>query len=153
MFFVITGAIWMGGSGSCIVFGLYWKRGTTAAAFTTMIWSSTLAAAGFISQQLWGKHIYPWLAANDLTMKLDEILRTLSGPFEPYIVWRVKPDTFPLNSKEMYFLIITSSILLYVITSLLTCRKPFNMDRLLHRGIYNTEGLKAVEKLSCIGIV
>jgi len=31
-------------------------------------------------------------------------------------------------------------ITMYVITSLLTCRKSFNMNRLLHRGSYSVEG-------------
>ena len=38
-----------------------------------------------------------------------------------------------------------TSISLYVGVSLLTCRKDFNMDRMLHRGIYSESG-KVVEK-------
>jgi SSS family solute:Na+ symporter len=37
LFFAITGAIFAGGSGAVIIGGLYWKRGTTAAAWTAMI--------------------------------------------------------------------------------------------------------------------
>ncbi len=52
MFFAITGAIYAGGSGSVIIGGLYWKRGTTAAAWAAMITGSTIAVGGIILQQL-----------------------------------------------------------------------------------------------------
>ena len=54
---------------------------------------------------------------------------------------------FPINSAEISFLAIVTTVLLYVVISLLTCREPFNMDRMLHRGIYSDSG-KVVEKSS-----
>lgn len=50
MFFAVTGAIYLGGAGSVIIGGLYWKRGTTAAAWASMIVGSTLAVGGLILQ-------------------------------------------------------------------------------------------------------
>ncbi len=52
MFFAITGAIYLGGSGSVIIGGLYWQRGTTAGAWAAMIVGSSLAVAGIIVRQL-----------------------------------------------------------------------------------------------------
>lgn len=52
MFFAITGAIYAGGSGSVIIGGLYWKRGTTAAAWTAMITGSSIAVGGIVLQQV-----------------------------------------------------------------------------------------------------
>ncbi len=46
MYQQITGAIYMGGAGSIIIGGLYWKRGTTMAAWLAMITGSALAIAG-----------------------------------------------------------------------------------------------------------
>ena len=57
MFMQIAGAIWVGGAGPVIVFGLYWKRGTTAGAFSALIAGSSLAFGGII----WNA-IYPWPA-------------------------------------------------------------------------------------------
>jgi SSS family solute:Na+ symporter len=52
MYFAVTGAIYLGGAGSVIIGGLYWKRGTTSAAWTAMITGSTLAVAGLVAQQV-----------------------------------------------------------------------------------------------------
>jgi len=53
LFFAITGAIFFGGSGAVLIGGLYWRRGTTPAAWTAMIAGSTVALGGIIAQQVW----------------------------------------------------------------------------------------------------
>jgi len=52
LFFAITGAIFAGGSGAVIIGGLYWKRGTTAAAWAAMSTGSGIAVAGIIIHQI-----------------------------------------------------------------------------------------------------
>ncbi|MCL7964845.1 MAG: sodium:solute symporter [marine benthic group bacterium] len=52
LFFAITGAIFAGGSGAVLIGGLYWKRGTTAAAWSAMITGSTIAVGGIVVHQL-----------------------------------------------------------------------------------------------------
>lgn len=52
LFMAITGSIFVGGSGAVIIGGLYWKRGTTAAAWTAMITGSVIAVGGIVVQQL-----------------------------------------------------------------------------------------------------
>lgn len=52
LFLHITGAIFMGGAGSVIIGGLYWKNGTTAAAWSSMIVGSALAVSGLIIHQI-----------------------------------------------------------------------------------------------------
>jgi len=48
LFFAITGAIFAGGSGSVLIGGLYWKRGTTTAAWGAMIVGSSIAVGGIV---------------------------------------------------------------------------------------------------------
>ena len=55
MFFMITSAIYLGGAGSVIVGGLYWKRGTAAGAWTAMIVGCLLAVSTITAQQVWPK--------------------------------------------------------------------------------------------------
>ena len=52
LFFAITGAIFAGGSGAVIIGGLYWKRGTTAAAYTAMILGATISVGGIVLLQV-----------------------------------------------------------------------------------------------------
>jgi solute:Na+ symporter, SSS family len=52
LFFAVTGAIFAGGSGAVIVGGLYWKRGTTAAAWSSMLTGSITAVGGIVIRQL-----------------------------------------------------------------------------------------------------
>ncbi|MBA4312002.1 MAG: sodium:solute symporter [Chlorobiaceae bacterium] len=52
LFMAITGSIFVGGSGAVIIGGLYWKRGTTTAAWSAMITGSSVAVGGIIIQQI-----------------------------------------------------------------------------------------------------
>ena len=52
LFFAITGAIFAGGSGAVIIGGLYWERGTTAAAYTAMVLGAVISVGGIILLQL-----------------------------------------------------------------------------------------------------
>jgi len=52
-FFAITGTVWMGGAGACIIGGLYWRKGTTAAAYTALILGAVVGAGGLVVD-----HIY-----------------------------------------------------------------------------------------------
>ncbi len=144
MFFAITGAIWAGAS-IVITLGLYWRRGTTAGAFVAMIVGALLACGTIVVQYYWPRSIYPWIDANGWVPAWDHALRMLSSPFEPYISWRMDAHKFPINSAEVAFIDTLITIILYVGVSLLTCREPFNMERMLHRGIYSESG-KAVVK-------
>ena len=146
MFFAITGAIWMGGAGTCIVGGLYWKRGTAAGAWVALITGSTIAVSGILGQQYWVESIYPWLVETGGLETVKSVVEGVSAPLEPYILWRVTPESFPINSMEIYGINIIMTVSLYVIVSLLTCRQPFNMDRMLHRGAYQREGVRIEKK-------
>ncbi|OQA74624.1 MAG: Sodium:solute symporter family protein [Lentisphaerae bacterium ADurb.Bin242] len=145
MFFAITGAIWAG-AGVVITLGLYWKRGTTAGAFAALISGALIAVAGIILQQIWVSHVYPFIEYMGWTSAFDGFLRTVSGPFHPYIVWEMSPHKFPINSAEVAFIANLVTVVLYVAISLYTCKEPFNMDRLLHRGIYSDNPDKNLKK-------
>ena len=53
LFFQVTGAIFMGGGGAVIAFGLYWKRGTTTAAWSAIITGALVSLAGIILHQIY----------------------------------------------------------------------------------------------------
>jgi len=139
MFFQITGAIWLGGGGTVIVFGLYSRFGNTAGAYASLFTGVIMAVGGFIIQQTWPGYIYPWLASNGWVDTIGSVLETLSKPFQPYVVWTMNKEKFPINSREIMFLAIVFSILSYIFWSLVTYRKGYNLDRLLHRGKYADE--------------
>lgn len=57
MFQALTGIIFLGGGGTVIVFGLYWKRGTTGAAYTALTIGLMIFIIGFGLQKYWpGAH-------------------------------------------------------------------------------------------------
>jgi SSS family solute:Na+ symporter len=53
LFFAVTGAIFVGGAGSVIIGGLYWKKGTKSAAWSALISGSTIAIVGTILTTLY----------------------------------------------------------------------------------------------------
>ena len=145
MFFAITGAIWSG-AGVVITLGLYWKRGTGYGAFAALFSAAFLALLGITCQQTWAQYIYPWLEAHNMVESVGQTFYNLSRPFHPWVVWEMTPNKFPVNSVEIGFIGQVVAIISYVGVSLLTCRTPFNMDRMLHRGAYSDGHDKLVEK-------
>ena len=57
-------------------------------------------------------------------------------------------DGFPLNGVQISFFGSVSACLVYAVTSLLTCREDFNMERMLHRGAYALDAEKKFETKS-----
>jgi len=119
MFFSITGAIYLGGAGSVIVGGLYWKRGTTSGAWAAMITGAILGGGGLVLQQVW-----PSIAVRGLRY----------WPESQFLI--DNQEKFFINGQWMWFYAFVSAIAAYIVVSLLTGKEPFNMDRMLHRGAY-----------------
>ncbi|MGF0039109.1 hypothetical protein ACQRE0_22415, partial [Victivallis vadensis] len=84
--------------------------------------------------------IYPFLDqhAPELLASFGNTLEAV-GRAVPILNWKMSPTSFPISGQELFFFVSVLSILLYVAVSLLTCRKPFDFDRMLHRGKYNLE--------------
>lgn len=142
MFISITTSIWLGGAGPIMVGGLYTRFGTTTGAFSALACGSSVSVGGILFQRNWADYIYPFIEEMGWVESWDLFFRTVSGPFNPLIVWEMDAAKFPVNSVEIYFIAMIMGILGYVIGSLLTYKKPFNLDRMLHRGIYDLEGIK-----------
>lgn len=114
MWWAITGAIYNAGAGAVIIGGLYWKKGTAAGAWTSMVLGSTLAVTAILLDYNWTT-LAPWCQAH-LGLKL------------PVRMW--------LNPQWQAFFVMCIAASSYVIVSWLTCKGDFDMDWLLKRGKY-----------------
>lgn len=140
MFFALTGAVYLGGAGAVILGGLYWSRGTAPGAWAAMILGSSLAVAGFVCTQFWAGSIHPWLLAyTPGALGAGSAWIERLGDALPFVQWRVTPERFPLSGQEVYLLTMVLASTAYIAVSLATCREPFNLDRMLHRGAYRRE--------------
>ncbi len=73
MWFKITTAIFVGGAGSVIIGGLYWKKGTAAGAWTAMLSGSLLATSGILVRQ-----VYPDFPLNPVQISFGSALISIS---------------------------------------------------------------------------
>ena len=135
MFSTIMCALWLGGSGPIMIFGLYSRFGNLTGAWCAMIFGSGTSLLGLIFQRNWALHIYPLIEKWGYVEKVDSLLRAASAPFEPWIHWEMSAEKFPINSFEIFFISMILSIGSYILGSYLTY-KPYNLDALLHRGAY-----------------
>ncbi len=142
LFVTLMTSMWLGGCGPVMIFGLYSRRGTTAGAFTSLITGMVLSTSFILIKRNWADSVYPWLKDTDMVEPIGNFLKMVSDPFNPYIVWNMNAVKFPINSYEIFFIIMLITLALYWIVSLLTLKKPFNLERMLHRGIYNTDADK-----------
>lgn len=142
MFFSLTGAIYAGGAGSAIIGGLYWKKGTAAAAWAAMIVGGAMATGGFLITKFWASHIYPGIMGGNPEI-IDGFITCLTwmNANIPIAQWDIAniETKFPITGQEMSFISSISGVITYIIVSILTCREDFNLERMLHRGIYNLE--------------
>ncbi|MCI5778263.1 MAG: sodium:solute symporter [Lentisphaeria bacterium] len=128
MFFSITGAI-VSGAGAAIIGGLYWKRGGVIAAWVSYIVGASLAVSGIVLQQIWNP---------PTGFKLSQYLAN-----RYHWQWVLNHmDKFPVNGQWINFICIMTCVVLYVSISLIEYyifhRPDFNLDRMLHRGKYDT---------------
>jgi Na+/proline symporter len=145
MFIQIMCALWMGAAGPIMIGGLYTRFGTTTGAFCALIFGSGTSLAGLILQRTWSGHVYPWLVESGNLSYVGTVFKAVTSMFSPLIVWEMNAVKFPVNSYEIYFLAMLFGCIAYVAGSLLTYRKPYNLDRMLHRGKY-ADGESATNK-------
>jgi len=120
LFFAITAAIFAGGSGAVIIGGLYWKRGTTAAAWTAMITGAIIAITGIVVKEI----SIDWLNDQSKLIFLKNAILYLRD----------------INGQEYWGIGMAISSLLYIFVSLIGEKTEHNMDKLLNRGKYEIEG-------------
>lgn len=117
MYFWITGVIFLGGAFPAVIGGLYWKRGTTAAAYSAMITGSTLATAAVVIRQIHNRTPFTGIMG--------------------YIASK--------NAAVLSFYASITAVSVYVLVSLLGKKTVFNMDKMLHRGEYAVDEPQTVK--------
>jgi SSS family solute:Na+ symporter len=119
----LIGAIYLGGIGLVVWGGLYWKKGTTAGAWTAMCIGGIFGVVFNFIQELW--------------VPLNHLLTTWFGPASMVGYYlTAHPDHSPFNGRELSAITAATAGAAYIIVSLATCREDFNMDAMLHRGKY-----------------
>lgn len=145
LFFQITGAIFTGGAGAVLIGGLYSKSGSTLGAWVAMILGSSLALGSIAIQQTWTHHLVPVLTQIAEGSWLEVALLRNNWMSMPLAQWLEANQTrFPINGQVLAFTITLIGFTSYFIVSWIDRRihglKPFNLDRMLHRGSYDTTG-------------
>ncbi len=128
MFLALTGSIFVGGAGAAIIGGLYWRRGSPAAAWTAMLIGMGFSTVSVVLKQL------PSI----------DVSAGAPGPLPgPAAIGRWIQDE--LTGQELTFVSILCSVSGYVLVSLLGPRHEHDMDRLLHRGRFAAEEPAAID--------
>ena len=124
LYFALTAAIFSGGCGAVIIGGLYWERGTTAAAWTAMIIGAFIGVGGTLIKQV----SVDWLSDVSSLSTIKTILLYLRD----------------INGQEYWGIGMASSSISYILVSLIGSRSSIDMDMLLNRGRYSIKGEMAV---------
>ncbi|MBQ9804691.1 MAG: sodium:panthothenate symporter [Lentisphaeria bacterium] len=140
LFVTITVSMWTGGCAPVMIFGLYSRFGTAAGAWTSLLAGMGLSLSNIFIQRNWSNIVYPFLQRHDWVDEAGNFLTAVSSPFHPWIEWEMNAMKCPINSYEFAFMTAQVTLILYIVVSKLTCKEPFNLDRMLHRGKYNVDG-------------
>jgi SSS family solute:Na+ symporter len=130
----IMGAIYMC-IGAVVWGGLYWKKGTTAGAWTSLIIGGSFAILAFLVSSLWQTGFALECVTWSRHLGWERLANYLSH----------HTDEFPIRLQVLTCISYAGAGISYIVVSLLTCRQPYNLDKLLHRGKYRVEGTIPVE--------
>ena len=147
LFVTLMCVMWLGGCGPVMIFGLYSRFGNTKGAWTSLLTGMGMGLASIFLQRKWADMIYPFLERNGLAEPVGNFLAAASAPLNPYVVWEMNPVKCPINSYELYLISMLVTLFLYCAVSHLTNigHEKFNLDRMLHRGIYAIDGDKKLK--------
>ncbi|ARN56693.1 sodium:solute symporter family protein [Sedimentisphaera salicampi] len=142
LFFGLTGAIVLGGAGSVIIGGLYWRKGTTPAAYSAMIVGAVLSLGKIIlDQEALFTKLRDYMISK-MPATVSSINSYVSNHFPDIIEKHGMFESWlriPINGQWMFAVAMASAILTYIMVSLLTCKGNFNLEKMLHRGKYKIE--------------
>ena len=127
----LMSAIYLAGIGAVVWGGLYWKRATTQGAWAAMVAGSVLAFLGMLLQEYW--------------QKLVPVVSGVCGSGAIADWLQANPLKCPINGQIISASIMGVCLLLFFVVSRLTCRTPYDMDKLLHRGKYRVGDEHKVE--------
>ncbi|MCX7868749.1 MAG: hypothetical protein N2322_02255 [Terrimicrobiaceae bacterium] len=133
----LAGALYLSFAGALFLGGLYWSRGTREGAWAALVIGAVLGIASISLTWHWRDVYYPALAreAPGFLAWAAAALAQLSAAV-PIAAWELTPEKFPLSGAELAFLASAASAATYAAVSLLTCRRRFDLDSLLHRGAH-----------------
>jgi SSS family solute:Na+ symporter len=117
MFQAITGAI-VAGAGTVIIGGLYWRRGSTLAAWIAITAGMVISITRIV--------------LDTVKPNFEDVVQR--GWFLQLLDWLTGP-----NLQVYWFYTMMICIGSYVVVSLLTFTKPFNLERMLYRGKYHVQ--------------
>ena len=129
--------MWVG-AGSMVMLGLYTRFGTTAGAWSSLLTGCGMAL-GYIGMKQYWTHFYGFLKDIGWLEGFTAVIEGISRPLEPIVVWRVNPYKCFVNAYEFNLVVTLLCLVIYLVVSKLTCKEPFNLDRMLHRGKYNLD--------------
>ena len=161
MFTQIMCAVWLGGGGTVMIFGLYSRFGNIVGAWCSIAFGSGFSLVGLILQRTWSANMIPILERNGWTEGVFRFFAKLAAPFNPWVDWSFGFNTgessleqalqlfrekFFMNSTEIYGISMVLSVIAYCIGSWIALRcgwcKMYNLDKLLHRGEYADDAEK-----------
>lgn len=121
LFQMLTGTIFAASAGCAILGALYWRRATVAGAWTAMVVGavSALLFVGLLDARVWA-----WCR------------EVLLSAFPGNATLLAAKEKCPLNGGWLSFISTLLAQVSFVAVSLATYRRPYDLERLLHRGPY-----------------
>ena len=165
MFTQIMCAVWLGGGGTVMIGGLYTRFGNIVGAWSSIFFGCGFSLLGLILQRTWSADVIPILASHGWTEGVFRFFAKLAAPLNPWVDWsfgfnsgestlevalQLFREKFFMNSTEIYGISMVLSVIAYCLGSWIALKcgwcKPYNLDKLLHRGEYADEADRERER-------